>query len=113
MRIATPMSLLLVSMVRARTDEIIVRGPFAHGYAMMGYVSVVPYPKDNQDDIAIVTFNKADNRWYDWSGEPLIVWTLLTVDEALMGHPKEREKAKWVMSEFPAEESSVFFKDEG
>lgn len=111
MRIATPMTLLLISMVRAETDEVIVVGPFSRVDSMEpDSVYGDSYPDNPAIEHApVVRYDRERKAWMDSGGQPLLLWTVLSVEEAIhRGRMSEQLKAQWVKSEFPPEPNSVF-----
>ncbi len=113
MRIATPMSLIVVSMLRYDDDQVRFLGPFSSITAMDGTVTGKAYPSAaGWDHVTIVRLDAATGRWHDPAGKALVVWTAQSVDDAMVSGCREVVCfADCVRREFPADPDSVFAED--
>ena len=111
MRIATPYSLLTVTLVPADGDDLIALGPFSNVNCMDDRLSGEHYSEtdQNRQDQTLAYYDPETKRWFSADGRGLIVWTVQSVDETVhKGHPAEVRKAEYIRREFPPEATSAF-----
>lgn len=114
MRVATPYSLLMVSMVPADGDDVYALGPFDAVNCMDDKLTGTPHPdRDDTPDSTLAYYDPGAKRWFTPQGRPLILWSVQSVDDVLArpGVKAERGKADYIVREFPPEAGSVFAKD--
>lgn len=112
MRIAVPLSLQIVTLVHADDDSVVTTGPFSSLSAMDHELTGRTYPDGGEGFKLIARYDPGQKRWVSAAGKPLIVWTVMSVDEAdHRGHKIEKGKAVWVKREFLPEEADTVKED--
>lgn len=100
MRAAAPLSLLIVSMLRC-DDQIYVVGPFSSVTTMDVELVGRAYPDEIGREVVVARFDPGAGRWFDAAGQPLVIWTVQSVDNArVRGCTEESVKASYVLREF-------------
>lgn len=112
MRIATPFSLLTVTLIHQDDDGIVVTGPYVSVSCMDDRLTAEQYPDgQGRADATLAYYCPETKKWWSAGGRPLIMWLVQTVDEAShRGHGMEWRKAEYIRREFPPEDTSVFAK---
>lgn len=112
MRIATPFSLILITLIHQDDDGIVVMGPYISVSCMDDTLTAEQYPEgQGKADVNLAHYCAETKKWWSTGGKPLIMWLVQTVDEiSHRGHGTEQAKADYVRREFPPEDTSVFAK---